>query len=149
MVNTAAIPSKLQDRAQWVCWRIVHRNNRPAKIPIDPGTGNYATVTDPATWTEYSTAQDYYHCEDVDGLGYVFTADGPYAGVDLDDVRNPDTALVEEWALDVLLTLDSYTERSPSGRGYHVLVERLTYTTFYFNLGAMPLGWRVIIRHHA
>ncbi|MDG5760156.1 hypothetical protein QA600_12485 [Natronococcus sp. A-GB1] len=66
---------------------------------------------------------DYYHHEEVDGLGYVFTADGPYAGVDIDDVRDPETELVEEWVLDVMLTLHSYTEYSPSGCGYHILVE--------------------------
>ncbi len=57
-----------------------------------------------------------------DGIGFVFSADDPYTGVDLDHVRDADTGVVQPWALDIVRRLDSYTEISPSGGGLHVIV---------------------------
>ncbi|MCH8327724.1 MAG: hypothetical protein IID15_04270, partial [Candidatus Marinimicrobia bacterium] len=42
--------------------------------------------------------------------------------MDLDHIRDADTGEIEEWALDVVRKLDSYTEISPSGTGIHVLL---------------------------
>ncbi|NUB91084.1 hypothetical protein HT576_08630 [Haloterrigena sp. SYSU A121-1] len=130
MVSTDTIPDALKDRDQWICWTTEDRDGKPTKVPIDPVNDGYASVSDPDTWGTYSAAETYYDLnEDVDGLGYVFTEDGPYAGVDIDDARNQVSEMVEEWVVDVLMTLQSYTERSPSGTGYHVIVE-----------GAVPEG---------
>jgi primase-polymerase (primpol)-like protein len=52
----------------------------------------------------------------------VFTDDDPIVGVDLDDCRDPETGDVDDVALDIIERLDSYTEVSPSGTGYHVLI---------------------------
>src|SRR5262249_42495595 len=38
-------------------------------------------------------------------------------GLDLDDVRDPQTGELQPWAQYAVATLDSYTEVSPSGRG--------------------------------
>jgi len=51
------------------------------------------------------------------GVGYVFTADNPHAGVDLDDCRNAETGAIADWAQEIIDTLNSYTEVSPSGTG--------------------------------
>ncbi|NUC70712.1 hypothetical protein HTZ84_00020 [Haloterrigena sp. SYSU A558-1] len=123
MISTEQIPGPLKDRPQWICWKTEDRNGKPTKVPADPKTETYASVSDPDTWATYTTAWTYYDLNaEIDGLGYVFTADGPYAGVDIDDARDPDTGMLEEWVIDILLTLDSYTERSPSRSGYHVIV---------------------------
>jgi primase-polymerase (primpol)-like protein len=123
MTAVDQIPKALKQERQWVCWRTEPRDGKQTKAPIDPWTGRYASVSDPATWSDFATAYERYEHSVVDGLGFVFTADDPYAGVDIDDGRNPDTGTVEEWAVDVLLRLQSYTEVSPSGTGYHVIVE--------------------------
>lgn len=123
METDAQIPAVLKTRSQWVCWQTCTRDGTPTKVPINPATDDYASVTDPDTWTTYDTAHDYSTKHDMDGVGFVFTADDPYTGVDLDDARDPATETIDEWALDVILRLDSYTERSPSGTGYHILVE--------------------------
>ena len=60
---------------------------------------------------------------DATGVGFVFTDDDPIVGVDLDDCRIPETGKTREWASDIVDRLDSFTEISPSGTGYHVLVE--------------------------
>ena len=58
-----------------------------------------------------------------DGLGFVFTAVDPYAGIDLDDCRDPETGEIAYWAQQIVGALESYTEVSPSGRGLHILVK--------------------------
>jgi len=122
MVDTR-IPAVLKADAQWICWRTEARDGESTKVPIDPATGRYASVSDPATWTDYATARAYWqNTDDVEGLGFVFTADDPYTGVDLDDCRDPETGEVEAWAAEVIRELNSYTERSPSGTGFHVYV---------------------------
>ncbi len=50
--------------------------------------------------------------------------------VDLDDCRDPETEEADEAARDIIERLDSYTEVSPSGTGYHVLIK-----------GDLPDGW--------
>ncbi|EMA39164.1 phage NrS-1 polymerase family protein [Halobiforma nitratireducens] len=124
MVYPESIPDPLKARDQWICWRTADRDGTPTKVPIDPETETYASVSDPGTWTTYRDAYTHYNRnDDVAGLGYVFTADGPYAGIDIDDARDPETGMLEEWVIDILLTLGSYTERSPSRSGYHVIAE--------------------------
>lgn len=121
-VTRDAIPASLQPVAQWLCWRTEDRDGKPTKVPVDPARGGYASVSDPATWTSFETAYDHYRDrDDVAGIGFVFTAEDPYVGVDLDDCRSPDTGRLDEWAQDIIRRLDSYTEASPSGTGVHVL----------------------------
>ena len=56
------------------------------------------------------------------GIGFVFTADDPFVGVDLDHCRDPETGEVEPWAQEIVDELDSYTEVSPSKTGLHSIV---------------------------
>ncbi|MDY6777746.1 MAG: hypothetical protein SVU32_03710 [Candidatus Nanohaloarchaea archaeon] len=124
MVDAAQVPEALKAAERWVCWRTEDRDGTETKVPVDPAGGGYASVADPGTWTGFDAAFARYRAEDaVDGVGYVFSIEEPYAGVDLDDCRDPETGDVEAWARDVVERLDSYTERSPSGTGLHVLVE--------------------------
>ena len=123
-MDDAQIPAVLKAKEQWVCWRTEDREGTPTKVPVDPATGGYASVTRPGTWTDFTTALKYYRgSEAVDGIGFVFTADDAYAGVDLDDCRDPKTGEVADWAVAILRRLASYTEWSPSGTGAHVIVE--------------------------
>lgn len=117
------IPATLLEYDQWLCWREETRDGKSTKIPIDPTTGEFASTTDPETWAPFETAQEQVQFGDEDGMGFVFTDDDPIVGVDLDDCRVPETGSVQEWAEDVVETLESYTEVSPSGTGLHVLLE--------------------------
>ncbi|ELZ28979.1 hypothetical protein C474_13794 [Halogeometricum pallidum JCM 14848] len=81
-----------------------------------------ASSTDPETWGSFETALAYTDTANADGVGFVFTDDDPIVGVDLDDCRDPDSEDVADAALDIIERLDSYTEVSPSGTGYHVLI---------------------------
>jgi hypothetical protein len=51
---------------------------------------------------------------------YIDKAEG-FVYVDLDKVRNVDTGVVEPWASELIDEVDSYTEVSASGTGFHVV----------------------------
>ena len=88
---TDAIPPELRARDQWVTWRAETRGGRMTKIPYASLTRK-ASSTDPDTWRSFSAAvADYEVNPEFDGIGYVFAADDPLFGVDLDKCRNPDT----------------------------------------------------------
>ncbi|OYR49684.1 hypothetical protein DJ73_17420 [Halorubrum sp. Ea1] len=117
-----ALPAALVDRDQWVCWRPHQRDNKPTKVPIIPGTTQFASTTNPETWCSFQTAREAVTTTSVEGLGFVFTADDPLIGIDLDDCRDTETGAPTEWADQIIDQLESYTEVSPSGTGYHILV---------------------------
>lgn len=124
--TTDQIPPALCSDAQWVCWQIEQRtaDDKPTKVPINPATGGYASVTEPDTWTDLPRAYAAYRVDDrLAGIGYVFTATDPYVGVDMDDCRDPATGKLTERAHEVIQRLGSYTETSPSGTGVHVIVQ--------------------------
>ncbi len=43
----APIVRELGSREQWVCWKFQKRNGKSTKIPINPNTGQPASVTKP------------------------------------------------------------------------------------------------------
>ncbi len=57
------------------------------------------------------------------GIGFVFSDEDPYVGVDIDKCRDPMTGDVSELAKSVLATLaGAYVEVSPSETGLHLIV---------------------------
>ena len=119
--NRDSIPAELRSLRQWVGWRLVHVPDRkkPTKKPLNPRTGELASTTDPATW---GTFDDALVCPGSDGVGFVFTANDPYVGIDLDECRDTKTGALDQIASDIIARLASYTEVSPSGTGPHVIV---------------------------
>ena len=119
------LPDALTSREQWLCWRAEKRDGKQTKIPVDPASGAFASTTDPDTWSDFSSARERVTSPETEavGVGFVFTDDDPIVGVDLDDCRITETGKTREWASDIVDRLDSFTEISPSGTGYHVLVE--------------------------
>ncbi len=121
----SAVPEELRTRPQWVIWRYGPPRNggkRP-KMPYSPLSFATASVTDPSTWATFDEALAALKSRSgyFEGLGYVFSADDPFTGVDVDgcvngDVVNPD-------ARDLITTLlGAYVERSVSGNGIHAIV---------------------------
>lgn len=119
------IPDDLLTRPHWIAWKYESRpgQDKPAKPPIDPETGTKARSDDPDTWSSFGrTIARYKRSDDLDGLGFVLTDEDPILGIDLDDVRDPETEDIAPEARLIMLALDSYVEISPSGTGLHVLV---------------------------
>jgi hypothetical protein len=124
-VTVAGIPPDLASRPQWVTWRFTYRPDadKPwTKEPINPATGALASSTDPQTWGTLAQALDYAARHNLPGVGYVFAPDDPFAGVDLDACRDPNTHELTPRAVATVTALDSYTELSPSGTGLHIIV---------------------------
>src|SRR5882672_7649664 len=95
------IPAELKETHQWVLWRFERKEDGEfTKIPIDPRTGKKASTSDPQTWSDFQTAASGVNEYKSDGMGFVFTKDDLYGGVDLDDCRNPETGEITPWALE-------------------------------------------------
>ncbi len=122
MIDKTILPPEMCVREQWICWREENRNGDLTKIPVDPETGDFASSTDDRTWGDLETALEYAESARADGVGFVFTSTDPIAGIDLDKCRDPETGRPDKDAKEIVQQLDSYTEVSPSGTGYHVLV---------------------------
>jgi primase-polymerase (primpol)-like protein len=116
------IPSKLRSRRQWVGWAWEIRNGKPTKIP-KRGTKRYfqnADPTDPSDWISYEGAMALMQVHELAGVGFCFSEGDPYAGIDLDDCRNPKTGDLAPWAKKIVEHAGSYTEVSPSGTGVKI-----------------------------
>jgi primase-polymerase (primpol)-like protein len=123
LVDAEAIPEALRSREQWVCWRVKERDGKDTKVPVIPGDGGFASATDKETWRLFVTAVEYASTGEADGIGFVFTEEDPFVGVDLDDCRDPKTGVPSEVAQNIVVSLESFTEVSPSGTGFHVIIE--------------------------
>ena len=121
----ANIPEELKQRQQWVVWRYLPPKRSGDKWRKVPHTvrGEFASTTDPSTWSTYAAAVDAYNVGEYDGLGYVFTADDPYIGLDFDHAYDQVTGQFAEPARSTILELNTYSELSASGTGVHALVK--------------------------
>jgi KaiC/GvpD/RAD55 family RecA-like ATPase len=120
-VNGPNIPQELKDRKQWVLWRTVKRPGGATKVPFSIN-GTCAKSNDPTTWDTYENASRSFAIGNWDGIGFVFSADDPYTGIDLDGCRNPETGIVLPWAKEIILQLATYAEVSPSKTGVKLWV---------------------------
>jgi putative DNA primase/helicase len=119
-----AVPVELAGLRQWVAWRWEDRDGKLTKPPLNPHTGEYASTTNAATWGILEDALRFrLHNPSAAGLGFVFTKDDPYAGVDLDKCRDPETGEIAPWAQTIIDYLRSYTEVSPSGTGVKIFIQ--------------------------
>jgi putative DNA primase/helicase len=114
------IPEELKRLPRWVCWRIIERDGKPTKVPVNPKTGGNAQSNNPETWGSFEAALERMQQDGLAGIGFMFNGDG-VVGVDIDNCVNPDTGGMEQVAIDIIQSLDSYTEYSQSGRGIHII----------------------------
>ncbi len=120
------IPPELTERPQWVNWRLEERKGKMTKVPYVAGTLRRASATDLLTWRTFSEALAAYEAQEppYDGIGFCFCSADPFAAVDLDHCRDPETGVVEEWAQRIINDAsEGYVEVSPSGTGVHIIVE--------------------------
>jgi putative DNA primase/helicase len=115
-------PSDMLGLRRYLVWKYAEHRDKPAKIPYIAGGGGRASSTDPATWRGFEEAADAFRTGNYDGIGVVFSAEDPYAGVDLDECRDPGTGELETWAGEIVGMLNGYTEVSPSRTGVHIIV---------------------------
>jgi P4 family phage/plasmid primase-like protien len=111
-----AIPAELRKLPQWVVWRYEQRGQEWTKIPYNPGRPRCkAKAGDPSTWGTFALAWAAYRRGGFDGIGFEFSADDPYFGVDVDKCLQSGVLL--SWAEDIVARLATFGDISPSGQG--------------------------------
>jgi primase-polymerase (primpol)-like protein len=109
------IPAEIRQRAQWCITPGNDGDKAPRTI-----TGSHASSTDKNTWTDFDTA-----CREASKrgwhVGYMLHESDPFACIDL-DVKDETTEADVHRFRSIIENLDSYTERSRSGRGWHIFV---------------------------
>jgi putative DNA primase/helicase len=121
-VNLDCLPEELRQRHQWVVWKLEERGGKPTKVPYIAGGSGKASSTDSLTWRSFEEAVQALETGRYSGIGFVFSSGDPFAGVDLDDCRDPETGELEEWAAKIVEAFGSYAEVSQSGTGVHIIV---------------------------
>jgi hypothetical protein len=62
-----------------------------------------------------------YRTGSYSGIGFVFRKSDQLVGIDLDACRDPNTGDLTAWALEIVSSIQSYTEVSPSGFGVKII----------------------------
>lgn len=123
------IPKELQILPQWICWRLEDKGGKkPTKVPYSSQSGKPADVTNSLTWGSFEQAVSYAENNPnmVDGIGFVFTDNDPYAFIDFDapdESIKEDHSVIMQRQIQLFNEFDSYAERSPSGNGLHIIVK--------------------------
>ena len=114
MVCYDNIPEELRKLNQWVGAGI------DSKVPMRIDTLYAASSTNPQTWCAFPEAKKAFDSGEVSYLGFVF-ADNGYVGIDIDCGYDED-GLMSVLGADIVGKCHSYTEKSRSGRGFHILL---------------------------
>jgi primase-polymerase (primpol)-like protein len=115
MMNLQNIPKELQSLTQWVC------SNKDSKLPMIAHTYAPASSVDPRTWTTFQAAVESVEYGNYDHIGFVFN-DNNIVGIDIDDSYDDD-GFLSPVAADIISRCKSYTEKSRSGTGIHILIK--------------------------
>lgn len=108
------IPVELKKLNQWVCTR------GDSKVPMKAWENEAASSVNSQTWADFDTAHKSVSEGYYDYCGFVFNDNG-FVGVDIDTGYDED-GLLSPLAADIIGKCRSYTEKSKSGRGFHILL---------------------------
>ncbi len=117
----AGVLAELQDLLQWVVWRGEIEDGKSKKVPYNP---NYhlvrASVKIPKSWGTLDESLTALETGNYSGLGFMITP--PLVMIDLDNsVDKVTQTITDPQAAEIVQSLNSYTELSPSGSGLHIL----------------------------
>lgn len=112
--NLQNIPTELRNLDQWVGVGI------DSKVPMRIDTLYAASSTNPQTWRPFAEAEEAVKQGEITYPGFVFNDNG-IVGIDIDDGYGKD-GFLSTLACDIIGECKSYTERSKSGRGFHILL---------------------------
>lgn len=113
-MNLRNIPQEIQSLRQWVC------ADGDSKCPKSALTYGYASSTDPTTWGTFKAVCSAVEKKVFDYVGFVFNDNG-IIGIDIDDGYDGE-GFLSPLAADIIGKCKSYTEKSKSGRGFHILL---------------------------
>jgi putative DNA primase/helicase len=112
---------ELQDLPQWVVWRGELEDSKQKKIPYNPHYRNArASVKIPKSWGTLDESLTALESGHYSGLGFMITP--PLVMIDLDhSIDSATQTITDPQAAEIVQSINSYTELSPSGTGLHVL----------------------------
>src|SRR5215510_12530990 len=119
------IPVELKQRNRWVTWKseFSDEKNKWTKPPYQTNGVASASSIDPATWGKFEDGLATYQKGLVDGIGFVVSYKDDFIGIDLDHCVDLKAHKGEQWAVDIVHKMQSYTEFSPSGEGIRIFVK--------------------------
>lgn len=125
-----SVPAELKSLRQWVVWRsVVATDGKITKPPFNPAyPAAFADIMAPETWGTFDQAIAALDDErnNLQGIGFVFTEQDEYFGIDIDDeskVKPEHLAMRRSAVTDILTRAHTYTEVSPSGMGLHIIAK--------------------------
>lgn len=124
------IPDELRARPQWMAWQSPPTGNTNRRTLVSAHVGWGSSHTDQRSWASFAEAATKARelqaqlsnpsspTDDIcyAGLAYILTPQDPYVIIELNQCRD------QPWALEVIAAFDSYTEHSPSGNGYRIII---------------------------
>lgn len=114
-----AVPLELRQLKQWVVWKYEDVGaTKPTKVPYQIN-GRKASSIDAANWNTFEECFNVLSLGSYNGLGFVFT-NTDYSGIDLDYTENQEDL---QRQIKIFNEFDSYSEKSPSGKGCHIIVK--------------------------
>lgn len=114
-MNFQNIPNEIKELKQWVC------SYHNSKVPMRATCSQAASSVEPSTWSTFNDAVMSVECGNYDNVGFVFNDNG-IVGIDIDVGYDGDDFL-SPIAADIISACKSYTEKSRSGRGVHILLK--------------------------
>jgi len=121
--NAEGYPSELKAYDQWVLWKLEEQTEgKQKKIPYTT-SGYKASTTNPESWSSFDKVFETYQKSAgiYSGLGFVFSEEDPFIGLDWDHIRDSTTGEFNQEIMEEITSLNNYTEISQSGQGFHVI----------------------------
>jgi putative DNA primase/helicase len=130
-VRPENVPEVLKALPRWVVWHYEEEVDEETgevdwvKPPLRAG-GGPASNTNPKTWATFPEALAAYERGGLDGIGFVLHRKegetGGLVGIYLDHCYDAANGANAPWAWEIVKTLNTYTEVSPSGEGLRLFV---------------------------
>lgn len=140
-INTENIPEEIKNHGKYFClWKMIDGMKKPYSVDTYPVSckrftydKNNNEVDNSSRWSDFDTAVKSFENktpigldETFDGIGFIFTNEDEYWGIDLDNCISKDEngkAVFDQWAKEIIRRVNSYYEISPSGTGVKIWVK--------------------------
>ena len=120
-VQIENIPHVMCSRDQWLLWKFeANEKGKKTKVPYQTN-GRRADVTDPSNYAPFDEVIKILENGKYAGIGFALTENDNFVGVDLDNYIIDGEP--EERARKIIDVCGSYTEISPSGKGFHIILK--------------------------
>jgi putative DNA primase/helicase len=115
------IPQEIKALPNWALWKRELIAGKTKKAPYQISRFK-AKSNNPLTWCKFETAFTAYRdVEGFDGICWMMPVK-PSDLIFIDVDHCIKDGVIEPWALEIVKRFNSYTERSQSGNGLHILI---------------------------